>query len=55
MKVGVAVLDSPPPISLTVFISADVKATLKLCIIAYCDVVNVHPRFNFSEEIIKQS
>ena len=25
----------------------------KICVIVYCDVVNVQPRFNFSDEIIK--
>ena len=24
----------------------------KICVIVYCDVVNVQPRFNFSDEII---
>ena len=52
MKVEVTVLGSLSPISLTVVISAEVKSTLKLCIIGYCDVVNVQPRFNFSEAII---
>ena len=23
------------------------------CVLVYCDVVNVQPRFNFSKEIIK--
>ena len=25
----------------------------KICVIVYCDVINVQPRFNFSDEIIK--
>ena len=24
-----------------------------ICVIVYCDVVNVQPRFNFSDEIMK--
>ena len=36
--------------SITVFLV--LKYTI-ICVVVYCDVVNVQPRFNFSDEIIK--
>ena len=38
-------------------ISVTLLSVLKytVCVIVYCDVVNVQPRFNFSDAIIKSS
>ena len=36
-----------------IFNNCSLVVKYKICVTVYCDVVNVQPRFNFSDEIIK--
>ena len=48
------IIAPPPPTPIIVFwLTVLWVSKYIICVIAYCDVVNVQPRFNFSDDIIK--